>query len=158
MQRRITIGLIWLLQWAVILVQSGKFSENAWAEGVRWLALGCLCVLIFPARGARLRGFSMADFFAGIFLLLALTSVWDTPYQQTGLLRAISAILLYVAVFWSLWHFADQAGEEIIVRSLGWCLGLCLLVGLLAGPTGLVELSPSRGYSYRRSSGVGGWI
>lgn len=139
MQRWITIGLICLIQWAVILAQSGIFSENPWTERVRWLGLFCLCALVLPARGARARRFSAADLFAGMLLLLALTSVWDTPYQQTALLRTISVILLYVAVFWSLWHFADQAGEEIILRSLGWCLGLCLLGGLLAARTGFVS-------------------
>ena len=139
MQRRISIALICLVQWAVMLAQSGTLSENPWVERVRWVGLFGLCALALPARGARARRYSAVDFFAGIFLTLALASLWETPYQQTAFLRTISAFLLYVAVFWSLWHFADQAGEEIILRSLAWCLGLCLLGGLLAAPTGLIS-------------------
>lgn len=137
MQRKLTIALICFVQLTVILTQVSIISENPWVDRVRWLGLFGLCAVVLPARGARARRFSAADFFAGMFLLLALTSVWETPYQQTALLRTISVILLYVAVFWSLWHFADQAGEEVILRSLGWCLGLFLLGGLLAARTGL---------------------
>lgn len=139
MQRRITIALICIVQWAVMLVQAGMFSENPWTDRMRWIGLIGLSALALPARGSRARSISAADIFAGMFLLLALSSVWETPYQQTALLRTISAVLLYVAVFWSLWHFADQGGEKLILRCFAWCLGLCLLGGLLAAPTGLIS-------------------
>jgi len=139
MQRRITIALICFVQWAVILVQSGMLSENPWIARMRWFGLMGLCALALPARGKRARPVSMADLIGGIFLLHALSSVPNTPYEQTALLRTISAVLLYVGVFWSLWHFADQGEEETIMRSLTWCVGLCLLGGLLAAPTGYIS-------------------
>lgn len=134
------VSVICAVQWAMILAGSGLLAENPWADRARWIGLVGLCVLVLPPSGARARTLSSVDLFAGVFLLLALVSVLETSYQQTALLRTISALLLYVAVFWSIWHFADQAGEEIILRSLGWCLGLCLLGGLLAALTGLVNV------------------
>lgn len=137
MKRRLIIFFICFLQTSLMFAQSGQFAEIAWAEYVRWMALIGLCALVSPPRGKRIRDFTLVDAIVGVFTLVGLCSITQSHHVQTSVLRFLSIVLLYVAVFWTLWHFADHEAEETVVRCLVWCMSLFLIGGLVATQTGL---------------------
>ena len=104
----------------VMLSQTTYLSETTSVDAVRWvlLALLCLMTLIRPRNMLQLRRPITADGVFAFFICLAATSALYSDAQSLTLQRTISAGLLYISIFWTLWFYADVVGGERLVLLL----------------------------------------
>lgn len=104
----------------LMLSQTQYFTANPIADSVRWSLLGTLCVMVAlrPRGRHALRKPVAADWFAIIFIAAAVVSILYSGSRPLTIQRSASTALLYVAVFWTVWHYADIVGGQLITRGL----------------------------------------
>lgn len=106
-------------------------------EVLRWaiLAIGFIMAFNSGFRRARLKYkiFTSADGAIIAFLLLFLSSETWTIQPWYTAQRAISMILLYGCSFWTLWEYADDFSEQLLIRKLLQALGIIFGINLLSG-------------------------
>lgn len=89
-------------------------------QTARWVVLGLTAsyaVLQILLRANR-RKFSTADLIIVSFIGYAFISSTYAADSEISFQRSLSLLLLYLAVFWVGWHYADIRGENAIVRIL----------------------------------------
>jgi len=115
------------------------------ANGVRFGSLGLLAVMIAfrPRNGVALRRPKLFDGCAFAFFALAFASMLYSADPSLTVQRAASATLLYAAVFWTLWFYADVVGGQKIANILVGCVGVIFVAGifnlLVTGPDAMLS-------------------
>jgi O-antigen ligase len=104
----------------LMLSQTQYFTANPIADSVRWSLLGALCgMVVLRPRGRRaLRKPVAADWFAIVFIAAAVASTIYSGSRPLTVQRSASTALLYIAVFWTVWQYADIVGAQLITRGL----------------------------------------
>ena len=111
------------------------------AAWLRWIApfsLGAWAVIVTARTLTLPRAPQMADVLACAFIFLALSSSFYSINPGTTVLRALSVLLYYGAVFWGMWLLADACAAEglarLMLRAAMLATGLHFLT-LLLSPT-----------------------
>ena len=95
----------------------------------RWLPLVILAAmplsLAIQKRGMP-RAIERADAYIVVFTLFAFISCLYSINPRLSFLRAGSVLLMYGAVFWGVWLYADDFGVEAVATPLLLYLQLCL--------------------------------
>jgi hypothetical protein len=117
----------------LMLSQTAYFSQNRYANMARWTLLAGLSALnlVRPKQKLPLRKLLIVDVVAVVFLGYAMASAAYSVSPSLTVLRAASGILLYIAVFWTIWHFADAAGEDRVTDILIAAACVVLLAGVV---------------------------
>jgi O-antigen ligase len=118
----------------------------------RWSLLVLLSALnlLRPKRQLRSRKALTVDGMAVVFLVFAAASALYSIAPALTLLRAATVLLLYLAVFWTIWHYADAAGQDRVTDILIAAASLVLIAGVAA------SILPSLAGS--EAAGGGAWL
>lgn len=125
-ERRYTArARLWLLGMRVFLLaatltlmasQTRRYVGNPNIDVARWSLLGLLVLMVIvrPRGRLSLRKPKLVDGIFAAFITFAFASILYSimPPLTTG--RAISAVLLYAAVFWTVWFYADMVGASAV--------------------------------------------
>jgi O-antigen ligase len=105
---------------SLVVSTTHYFSGDPVVAAARWPMLGLLCAmfLLRPRQPVKLRKPRLLDAFALALLVIAGASLLYSQYPSLTIQRAVSALLLYVAVFWSVWALADFSGDDRVVDVL----------------------------------------
>ncbi len=104
----------------LMISQSQYLTDEAIVGYARWVFLGLLCVMLAlrPPKRVRVRRPQIVDAVFAVFVTLAFASAIYSSDVSITLQRAASTVLLYTAVFWTLWFYTDLAGEEKLIDAL----------------------------------------
>src|ERR1019366_6866944 len=104
------------------------------ANAVRFGSLALLVVMMGfrPRDRVAVRKPKLFDGAAVAFSVLAFASFLYSADSSTTLLRATSATLLYLAVFWTLWFYADIVGGRKITDILMICVAIVFFAGIFS--------------------------
>ncbi|MBK9123568.1 MAG: O-antigen ligase family protein [Chloroflexi bacterium] len=116
----------------------------------RWLVLGFAAVvaLLRILSDRPPRRFHSFDLLAIMFLALCLASTSYSSDPSLTFQRAVSLVLLYLAVFWLGWDYANRDGSEAVVRLL------IISATLIFGASALYAFFPAAWQSNGRFMGV----
>ena len=112
--------LVFATSFVLLVSQSQYLAANSAVDAARWAMLGLLGVMLLfrPPKRVLMRRPRLVDGFFVAFATMAFASAIYTTSLPVTLQRALSVVLLYVAVFWTLWYYADLAGEDKLVDTL----------------------------------------
>jgi O-antigen ligase len=112
--------LICATAFVLLVSQSQYLSGDAAVDAARWTMLGLLgAMLLFrPPKRVLMRRPGLVDACFVAFATMAFASAIYTSSLPVTIQRAASVVLLYVAVFWTLWYYADLIGEDKLVDTL----------------------------------------
>ena len=140
-----TASVAWVILAALLMPM---LATSRWSQLIefgkvgRWVGLVLLgsVPLIVSARNLALpRRVMTVDIIAVIFLSVALLSSLYSLNPRTTILRTLSVVLMYGAVFWGIWIYADARGPESVVRVIiiVAAFAMCLhLIVALVDPVG----------------------
>jgi|GEM_PF-3207551 len=133
---RSTQFLIFVTAMILMLNQTVIFGGSDVLSLGRWVVLCLFCAIFALQLFSRehVRGPRLLDAMALFFLLYALASTTYSIAPDVTLQRSLSICLMYVAIFWGIWGYADRASAEKIVQALIYAVGLILLMGLVVAP------------------------
>ncbi|MEP6506729.1 MAG: O-antigen ligase family protein [Gemmatimonadales bacterium] len=130
---------------SLLMSETHFLIGNPIANAVRFGSLSLLAVMIAfrPRNRFALRKPKLLDGFALTFCALAFSSMLYSADPSLTVLRAASATLLYAAVFWTLWFYADVGGGQKIASILVGCVAVIFVAGifnlLMAGPDAMLS-------------------
>lgn len=114
------------------LNQTTFVSGSGILQNARWGMLGiCALVTILDIFNHKSRRLKQADIPIICFLGLAFVSSVYSIAPALTLQRALSLLLLYIAVFFMVWNFTDQYGEDAVLNILFWYAGLIILASVV---------------------------
>jgi hypothetical protein len=125
--------LIFVTALTLILGHNEVLRGNAAFVQVRWVLLALLALPFF-VRGTRSgprRAVYGFDRVALTFLCTALLSTLYSIAPDLTWQRSLSLVLLYLAVFWTVWEYADRAGEPATLRPLVSAAGVVFVAGIV---------------------------
>ncbi|HKP54375.1 MAG TPA: O-antigen ligase family protein [Chloroflexia bacterium] len=133
---RSTQFLIFVTAMVLMLNQTVIFGGSDVLSLGRWMVLLLFCAIFALQFFSRehIREPRLLDAIALFFLLYTLASTTYSIAPDVTLQRGLSICLMYVAIFWGIWGYADRASAEKIVQALIYAVGLILLMGLVAAP------------------------
>ena len=119
---------------SLLLSETHYLVGDPTANAVRFGSLALLVVMMGfrPRDRVAVRKPRLFDGAAVAFSVLAFASVLYSADPSTTLLRATSAALLYLAVFWTLWFYADVVGGRKITDILMVCVAIVFFAGILS--------------------------
>lgn len=105
-------------------------------EQLRWLPffLFLLAILGEVAVSRRVRRLLPSDFWILGWVAFAFLSAWYSVSPMLSVQRAGTVLLMYGAIFWAIWSYADRRGEENPIRLLMLAFGVIHVGGLLLLP------------------------
>jgi O-antigen ligase len=126
--------LVCATAFVLLVSQSQYLAENSAVDGARWAMLGLLGLMLLfrPPRRVLMRRPRIVDGFFVAFATMAFASAIYTSSLPVTLQRAVSVVLLYIAVFWTLWYYADLVGEEKLVDTLIFTAFVVFALGALS--------------------------
>ena len=126
--------LVCVTAFVLLVSQSQYLAENSAVDAARWAMLGLLGLMLLfrPPRRVLMRRPRIVDGFFVAFATMAFASAIYTSSLPVTLQRAFSVVLLYIAVFWTLWYYADLVGEEKLVDTLIFTAFVVFALGALS--------------------------
>ena len=148
---KLTGAVILVTALVLMLSETSYLTENRYMNIARWSLLALLSALnlLRPKRQLRSRKALTVDGMAAVFLVFAGASALYSIAPALTLLRVGTVLLLYLAVFWTIWNYADAAGQERVTDILIAAAALMLVAGAAA------SLLPSLAGS---QAGSGAWM
>ncbi len=131
---KLTGAVIFITTLVLMLAETSYLTENRSANIARWSLLALLSALnlIRPKRQLRSRKPLSVDGMAVVFLVFAAASALYSIAPSLTLLRTGTVLLLYVAVFWTVWNYANAAGQDRVTDTLIMAASLILVAGVAA--------------------------
>ena len=119
----------------LMVTQTQNFIGNSVADALRWSVLiAIISMIVLRPRGeVHLRKPGLTDALFAAFFALAFTSMVYSTVPPLTMGRAISAVLLYAAVFWAVWFYADVVGGTRVIDGLLTAVSLMFIASLAAG-------------------------
>lgn len=123
---------------APFLLATTQFSAvSAIAEIARWVvlivAVGFAVRIKFRRAGRRIGKLTVVEFCIVIFLAIFLiSSLWSINITYS-FQKSVSMILLFLAIFWALWQYADRYSEESLLNGFMFTIGTALAANLTLG-------------------------
>ena len=147
---KVTGAVIFITAMVLMLSETSYLTENRYANIGRWTLLALLSGLNLrrPKPQLRSRKAFTVDGIAAVFLVFAAASALYSIAPSLTLLRAGTVLLLYLAVFWTIWHYANAVGEDRVTDILIAVAFIVLIAGVAA------SIVPSRAGS---EATVGAW-
>ncbi len=122
--------LIFLTAVDLILCQSIVWSSNVIVTTARWVLLALLCLRYWSKKRPKHRPLYACDYIAIALFFMVGLSVIGSISRELTIMRGGSIILFYLAVFWSLWDYADERDEHAVMFPLLVATGLCFAVSM----------------------------
>jgi O-antigen ligase len=131
---KLTGAVIFITTLVFMLAETSYLTENRFANIARWSLLALLSGLnlIRPKRHLRSRKPLTVDAMAAVFLVFAAASALYSIAPSLTLLRTGTVLLLYLAVFWTVWNYANLAGGDRVTDTLIMAASLILAAGVAA--------------------------
>ena len=88
---------------------------------LRWVAL--VSIILFAAydsftKHKTLRSVNKADISILMFIIVATISCLYSINVTKSIMRVISLVLMYLAVFWGIWLYADRYGDKSVIHTI----------------------------------------
>lgn len=99
--------------------------------------------------GRTVRGIKAFDIFAIFFIFFAFFSSFYSPYPKLTLERAVTVLLLYIAVFWIIWKYTFNQQPQKVVRLILQCFGIILTASYIS-----IFIFPGRAFHSGRFQGI----
>ena len=131
----ISTRLLLFAVFGVFLLNQTYFSGgNAVLTTARWVMLSVCCFLVVMRAVSRktVRKIGPSDLVTFFFLAFAFISAFYSIDTSLTIQRTASLLLFYITIFWMVWGYADEYGEEKTIGIIVWCAGLFFLLGLVA--------------------------
>lgn len=112
-------------------------SVSAIAEIARWailfVAVGFAARLKFRRAGRRIGMLTRVELCIVVFLLIFfISSSWSIE-SAYSFQKAVSMTLLFLAIFWALWQFADRYSEDSLLNGFMFSIGTVFAANLTLG-------------------------
>ena len=116
----------------LMLATTHHLSGDPVVSAARWImyALLCLAFLFRPRHAAALRKPHLLDAVAVGLLVLAGASALYSSDPALTLQRTASLALLYIAVFWTMWTYADFVGDLKVANMLLQAAAIVFIAGV----------------------------
>jgi O-antigen ligase len=146
-RRYVARARMWLLGMRVFLIastltlmasQTQALVGNPAVDVARWALLAALVSMfaLRPRGGVRARKLRIVDAVFAAFITFAFASTLYSILPTLTIGRAVSAVLLYLAVFWTVWFYADMVGATKISDALLLAAAVMFFAGVVNAALG----------------------
>ncbi len=138
---------MWLLGMRVFLIaatltlmgsQTQALVGNSLIDAARWGLLGLLVAMIIvrPRGRVALRSLRLVDAIFAAFISFAAVSALYSIVPPLTIGRTVSAVLLYGAVFWTVWFYADVVGATEVSDQILMAAAIMFVAGVFSAVIG----------------------
>ena len=140
-----------LLCLAMVAVPYGDIGKIALQ--LRWVFLILFCLHVFGDifLGRTVRRIKFFDILAIFFIIYAFLSTAYSSFHRLTLERTVTISILYISVFWVIWKYAYEQGQQKVVNVILQVMWLIFMAGYL-----MIFIGPYRPFLGGRFAGIFG--